>query len=107
MPFLSCSDGFNFASPVGRFLPNVFGLYDMHGNVWQWTDDCFSDSYRDAPTDGSAWTIGDCNRHILRGGSWSSPSLALRSAVRQRNYSDYRYMTYGFRAARTLATLNH
>jgi formylglycine-generating enzyme required for sulfatase activity len=107
MPFLSCSDGFNFASPVGSLLPNVFGLYDMHGNVWQWTDDCFHDSYRDAPTDGSAWTMGDCNRRILRGGSWSSPSLALRSAVRDRNSSDHRYMTYGFRAARTLATLNH
>jgi formylglycine-generating enzyme required for sulfatase activity len=103
IPFLSCSDGYTFASPVGSLLPNVFGLYDMHGNVWQWTDDCFHDSYRDAPTHGSAWTMGDCNRRILRGGSWSSPALALRSAVRDWNSSDHRYMTYGFRAARTLA----
>jgi formylglycine-generating enzyme required for sulfatase activity len=103
MTFFSCSDGYISASPVGSFLPNVFGLYDMHGNVWQWTEDCFHDSYQDAPTDGSAWTADDCSRRISRGGSWTNAPFSLRSAIRNWNYPDYRYTTYGFRVARTLA----
>src|SRR5262249_41141090 len=58
-------------SPVGEHRePNVFGLYDMVGNVQQWTADCFNDSYNGAPTDGSAWRTGDCKSQIKRGGSW-------------------------------------
>jgi formylglycine-generating enzyme required for sulfatase activity len=63
-------------------LPNVFGLYDMHGNVWQWTEDCFHDSYQDAPTDGSAWTADDCSPRVSRGGSWTNAPFSLRWAIR-------------------------
>ena len=56
---------------VGAFAPNAFGLYDVHGNVWEWVEDCWHDSYRGAPSDGTAWTAGgDCSRRVLRGGSW-------------------------------------
>ncbi len=58
-------------SPVGSFKPNAFGLYDMAGNVWQWVQDCYHDNYDGAPTDGSAWTSGDCSRRVIRGGCWT------------------------------------
>jgi len=59
-------------SPVGSFPPNGFGLYDMTGNVWEWTRDCYHSDYMDAPTDGSAWMAGNCADHMRRGGSWRS-----------------------------------
>jgi formylglycine-generating enzyme required for sulfatase activity len=55
-------------APVGSFAANGFGLYHMVGNVWAWTEDCYHDSYKGAPTDGSAWTIGDCSSRVIRGG---------------------------------------
>src|SRR5262249_34887871 len=66
-------DALNQTSPVGSFLPNAFGLYDMAGNVWQWVQDCYNGDYNGAPTDGSAWTSGDCNVRGIRGGSWVLP----------------------------------
>ena len=60
---------FNTA-PVGKFPANAFGLYDMHGNVWEWVEDCYHADYRERPADGSAWTAGNCSRHVVRGGSW-------------------------------------
>ena len=54
-------------APVGSFAPNAFGLYDMAGNVWKWTQDCFHENYREAPSDGSEWSGGDCGRRDLRG----------------------------------------
>jgi formylglycine-generating enzyme required for sulfatase activity len=89
-------------APVGSYKPNAFGLYDMLGNVWQWVEDCYHDSYNGAPTDGSAWTSGDCNRHVLRGGSWSPSPQTLRSAGRLANPPDARFYNLGFRVARTL-----
>ena len=68
-------------SPVGSFKPNAFGLYDMHGNVWQWVQDCYHDNYNGAPTDGSAWTSGDCSRRVLRGGAWGNFPRNLRAAT--------------------------
>ena len=69
-------------APVGSFPANAWGLHDMHGNVWEWVEDCWSDSYAGAPTDGRAWTSGDCNRRVLRGGSWRYKPPALRSSFR-------------------------
>ena len=70
-------------TPVGTFAPNAFGLYDVHGNVWEWVEDCWHNSYRGAPNDGVAWTVGgDCGRRVLRGGSCHFIPRYLRSAAR-------------------------
>ena len=89
-------------SPVGSFKPNAFGLYDMAGNVWQWVQDCYHDNYDGAPTDGSAWTIGDCSQRVVRGGSWVNNPQNLRSANRDRITTDNRINDIGFRVGRTL-----
>jgi formylglycine-generating enzyme required for sulfatase activity len=100
--------------PVGQKLPNAFGLFDMHGNVWEWTQDCQHNTYAGAPTDGSAWTTGCLNTlRVLRGGSWVSSPSVLRSAYRGKSNPDGRYFTGqnlpgnpsdddGFRLARDL-----
>jgi formylglycine-generating enzyme required for sulfatase activity len=93
-------------APVGSFPANPFGLYDMLGNVWQWVEDCWNEDYLGAPSDGSAWHAGDCGRRVMRGGSWSSLPVFLRSAARSRSDSagrDFDYSNYaGFRLARSL-----
>lgn len=72
-------------APVGSFPPNKFGLYDMVGNVWEWTADCVHGDYNGAPTDGSAWIAGgDCSDRVVRGGSWSDFPDSLRSSDRGR-----------------------
>ena len=88
--------------PVGEKLPNAFGLHDMHGNVWEWTQDCWNESYNGAPTDGSAWTRGDCSLRVVRGGSWNYNPQSLRSAYRDRSSTAGRGNVSGFRVARTL-----
>ena len=88
---------------VGSFKPNPWGLYDMSGNVWEWIQDHWHNSYEGAPTDGSAWLDGFSSERVLRGGSWSGYPNYLRSAARGRNSSDYRFDYNGFRLARTLA----
>ena len=97
-----CNDGYGGTAPVGSFAPNAFGLYDVLGNVSEWTQDCWNDSYAGAPTDGSAWESGDCDRRVLRGGSWFITAWFLRSANRSRSAPDTRDMYYGFRVARVL-----
>lgn len=95
---------------VGSFRPNKFGLYEMAGNVWEWTEDCYQESYAIdtpqgklmAPTDGSAWTGGDCRSHSVRGGSYDSNPRNLRSAQRAKYFDDNRSSYIGFRVARTL-----
>ena len=73
----------NETTPVGQFPPNAFGLYDMHGNVWEWCADTWHNNYQGAPTDGSAWLKnGDNNRSHLRGGSWLDNPYFCRSANR-------------------------
>ena len=67
---------------VGSYPPNRFGLHDMHGNVWEWVQDCWNDSYAEAPDKGEAWLSGNCYHRVLRGGSWFSDSGNLRSADR-------------------------
>jgi formylglycine-generating enzyme required for sulfatase activity len=89
-------------SPVGSFKPNGFGLYDMAGNVWQWVQDCYHDGYDGAPSEGSAWTDGNCSRRVVRGGSWSDCPQVLRSAGRVWDATDDRNDDLGFRVGRTL-----
>ena len=91
--------------PVGSFAPNAFGLYDMHGNIWEWMQDCWHDNYLNAPDNGSAWLekdSGDCDRRVIRGGSWIDYPKNLRSA--NRDWSRIVGMNYdlGFRIARDL-----
>jgi formylglycine-generating enzyme required for sulfatase activity len=87
--------------PVGSYPPNAFGLHDVHGNVWEWVEDCLYGSYAGAPSDGSAWTSGDCARRVLRGGSWYSDPGRARSANRYSSYYAYRAYTFGLRVARS------
>jgi formylglycine-generating enzyme required for sulfatase activity len=88
-------------APVGSFAANAFGLYDMIGNVWEWTEDCWNDSYEGAPANGSAWT-SPCNSRVVRGGSWNLDGVPVRSAIRGGVSSDNRVFNLGFRVARTL-----
>ena len=88
--------------PVDSFEANPFGLYQVHGNVEDWVEDCYHDSYQGAPTDGSAWTTGACRDHVLRGGSWFDDPWLLRAAARARQGTGSSFNTYGFRLARTL-----
>jgi formylglycine-generating enzyme required for sulfatase activity len=83
---------------VGEFPPNAFGLYDMHGNVWEWCQDHWHDTYQGAPIDGSAWLSEDNNTsRLVRGGSWSHPPRLCRSAIRGRDGRDLRSTFLGFR----------
>lgn len=83
---------------VGSFPPNAFGLFDMHGNVWEWCLDYWHDNYQGAPTDGSAWIAGgDLDIRLLRGGSWNSDPRSCRSAYRGRGSTDRRTNGIGFR----------
>jgi len=90
-------------APVGSFQPNSFGLYDMHGNVWEWVQDCYHDSYKGAPNDGSAWEKNtsifsdDCVGRVLRGGSWGDGPGGMRSAGRDWGTPGDRYGSGGFR----------
>jgi formylglycine-generating enzyme required for sulfatase activity len=89
--------------PVGSFPPNAFGLYDMHGNVTQWVEDCWHDDYTtEAPADGSAWVEGSCEGRVLRGGSWADSESELRSAARTGEYRYESSYNDGFRVARGL-----
>ena len=90
-------------APVGSFSANAFGLHDVHGNVNEWVEDCWNESYRGAPRDGSAWTSGSCGLRVLRGGHWSSLPGHLRSAVRGTRTSLLWFNDPGLRVARTLA----
>jgi len=88
--------------PVASFEPNPWGLYQVHGNVYDWVEDCFHDNYQGAPSDGTAWTTGECTYRVLRGGSGSSEPRYLRAAFRNATYPDNRHYEIGFRVARTL-----
>ena len=88
--------------PVGSFPANAFGLHDMHGNVWEWVEDCYRTNYSGAPSDGGAVTGPDSCRRVLRGGSWGDAPWVLRSTGRGRSRTDIRRGNNGFRIARTL-----
>lgn len=99
---VNCDDGSNATAPVGSFEPNAFGLYDLLGNVSEWTEDCWNESYAGAPADGSAWRSGDCSLRVFRGGSWIGHLDDLRSANRRAGRVGAAGSTIGFRVARTV-----
>jgi formylglycine-generating enzyme required for sulfatase activity len=87
---------------VGSFKANAFGLNDMHGNVWEWVEDCYKDTYAGAPTDGSAVKSRTCTLNILRGGAWNYYPQLLRSAYRYASAPGVRAENTGFRVARSM-----
>src|SRR5262249_8775962 len=95
--FADYDDDYAYTAPAGQFAANPFGIRDVHGNVWDWTEDCWHENYQGAPADGSAWTSGDCSRRVVRGGSWTSYPQWLRSAHRVSDNSGFRHDNRGFR----------
>ncbi len=86
--------------PVGQKTPNAWGLYDMHGNIWEWCEDRYHDSYNGAPIDGSAWLTPAGSYRVLRGGCWGNVTEFCRSAYRRSNTPDNRNHSSGFRVVR-------
>jgi formylglycine-generating enzyme required for sulfatase activity len=99
----ACDDGYVNTAPVGSFSANAFGLSDMLGNVFEWTQDCWHEDYSGAPTDGSARTDGDCNQRELRGGSWFSSPSYVTVSYRNHFAADYRASSVGFRLVRDIS----
>ena len=91
------------AAPVGSFRPNAFGIFDMEGNVWEWVEDIWHDSYEGAPADGSAWLrAGDATYRVIRGGAWHNETELIRAAIRFKRHRKVQFDTLGFRVARTM-----
>ncbi len=95
-----CRDGYAKTSPVAKFKPNAFGLYDILGNVSEWTGDCSKESYIGAPTDGSAVLTADCFRRVVRGGSFGTGPLQTHPAFRGDSPTDMRKADIGIRIVR-------
>lgn len=98
----NCNDNFLYTAPVGSFPANKFGLYDMSGNVWQWTQDCYKSDYDDAPTDGSAFITDTCGQRVLRSSAWYLNQWSARAAYRGWGFPLLRDFGTGFRVARSL-----
>lgn len=103
IPYEGCPQGENRKQtiPVGSLAANPWGLYDMHGNVWEWTADCWLESYEGTPTDGSSRTADSdyCYERVVRGGSWPYHGAVQRSAFRDKYYVERRNDSLGFRLA--------
>ena len=91
----------NSTVAVDDFLPNAWGLYNVHGNVWEWTEDCWNDQNAGNPGDGTARSSGDCNLRVVRGASFNNAPHTLRAARREREPAENRLVNFGFRVART------
>jgi formylglycine-generating enzyme required for sulfatase activity len=89
-------------APVGSFAGNNFGLHDVHGNAATWVEDCYHPNYQDAPTDGSAWLLGNCTKRVYRGGSWIDKLSLLDAASRNDASPLVRFNTVGIRVVRAL-----
>lgn len=100
--FKGYADGYWGPAPAGRFAPNSFGLNDLNGNVSEWVQDCWHDTYTRAPADGSAWVNPGCTRRVVRGASWASASEQARSGYRLDAEGATRNARLGFRVARDL-----
>ncbi len=101
----ACDDGSSRVATVGSYKSNNFGLYDVHGNVWEWVEDYWHETYKDAPVDGSAWgrsSDSETASHVLRGADWLHGADVQRSAYRHYNTPSYRDNLTGFRVARGL-----
>ena len=108
LPYSDClttEENIGRTVPVASYPANPFDLFDLHGNVWEWVEDCWHGNYTGAPNDGSAWLAensGDCSLRVVRDGSWSNNAENLRSASRSTYYANVRDLLVGFRLARTL-----
>lgn len=96
------ADGFNYTAPAGSFPANAFGVYDMHGNVYEWVADCQNDDYNGAPVDGSPWLTGYCASRMIRGNDYSEAPIFSRSGNRNDRDPATRGDWLGFRIAREL-----
>jgi formylglycine-generating enzyme required for sulfatase activity/serine/threonine protein phosphatase PrpC len=99
-----CKSDYSTSKPakVGTYKPNLFGLYDTAGNVFEWVHDCYHRNYKDAPTDGSVWEGGDCDVRIARGGAYRSPANSMRVSNRDKFKSNKGQYNVGFRVAHDL-----
>jgi formylglycine-generating enzyme required for sulfatase activity len=97
-----CSDGYAFTSPVGKFPANIYGLYDVLGDVWQWVQDCYDERPLTQPLNGEASLATPCSTRVVRGGSWSDDLKKIRPTRRGEGSPGDRYPQNGFRIARDL-----
>ncbi len=104
-PVFHCDDGYLHTAPVRSYKPNGWGLYDLLGNAWEWTDDCLHRDPQNIPLDGSAWLAvdgGECDRRTPRGGSWVSGQDWVRAGAQAGDRAPYHSQLLGFRVAMTL-----
>jgi sulfatase modifying factor 1 len=101
-PATQCNDGNIVTAPVGQYLPNAFGIYDITGNVWEWLQDCYRDSYAETPRDGTPFMPATCEARSIRGGSWGYDLPSLRSADRSDDPPDLLFDGISFRLVREL-----
>jgi formylglycine-generating enzyme required for sulfatase activity len=99
---VECNDGVAKTAPVGTYKVNPFGLYDMHGNVWEWVEDCWKKGYDDAPSNGDEYISDSCDNRVARGGSWYNIPTGVRSANRYWYSPTYRAFNLGFRLFRKI-----